>query len=134
MKYSTKTKIKKWTALLLLTLLAAVILMIPAMGAAMAEAVVQPESPAELLSWEFLLTTTGCAFAVGLIVQSTKGALDKLVKIPTTLYAYVIAVVTLLLATWFTGGLTLSNALLTLFNGWIVSATASKSFDVITGK
>lgn len=133
MKYSTKTKIKKWTALLLLALLAAVFLMIPAMGLAMAEAAV-PDSPVELLSWEFLLTTTGCAFAVGLIVQSTKGALDKLVKIPTTLYAYVIAVVTLLLATWFTGGLTLSNALLTLFNGWIVSATASKSFDVISGK
>lgn len=90
--------------------------------------------PVESLSWEYLATVTGAAAIVMVIVQLTKGLLDKVWKIPTTLYAYVLAVATMLVATAFTTGLTVSAGLLTLFNGWIVAATAAKSYDVMAGK
>lgn len=90
--------------------------------------------PADPMSWETLATVGGASVFVLIVVQLTKSLLDKLIKIPTTLYAYIIAVITMLLATVFTTGLTPSAALLTLFNGWIVSATASKSYDVMAGR
>lgn len=102
-----------------------------------AEPVVEGEAaapPAEPFTWEYLATVTGAAAIVMIIVQLTKGLLDKVWKIPTTLYAYVLAVVTMLVATAFTTGLTVSAGLLTLFNGWIVAATAAKSYDVMAGK
>lgn len=86
------------------------------------------------LTWEYLTTVGGAAVFVLIVVQLTKSMLDKLIKIPTTLYAYILAVITMILATAFTTGITPSSVLLTLFNGWIVSATASKTFDAMSGK
>lgn len=93
--------------------------------------VTQPSDP---LTWEYLATVGGAAVFVLIVVQLTKDMLDKLLKIPTTLYAYILAVITMILATAFTTGLTPSSILLTLFNGWIVSATASKTYDAMVGK
>ena len=90
--------------------------------------------PSEPLTWEYLATVGGAAVFVLLFVQLTKALLDKVWKIPTTLYAYIIAVVTMIVATAFTSGLTPSAVLLTLFNGWIVSATASKTYDAMAVK
>lgn len=90
--------------------------------------------PAEPLTWDYLATVGGAAVFVLIVVQMTKDMLDKLWRIPTTVYAYVLAIITMLLATVFTTGLTPSSALLTLFNGWIVAATAAKSYDVMAGK
>ena len=87
----------------------------------------------EPLTWEYLATVGGAAVFVLIVVQLTKNMLDKLVKVPTTIYAYILAVITMLLATAFTSGITPSGALLTLFNGWIVAATAAKSYDVMAG-
>lgn len=117
-----------------------VLMMILAPTCAIAEPVEQVVSgdvvtpPVESLSWDYLATVTGAAAIVMIVVQLTKGLLDKVWKVPTTLYAYVLAVITMLAATAFTGGLTVSSALLTLFNGWIVAATAAKSYDVMSGK
>lgn len=90
--------------------------------------------PAEPFTWDYLATIGGCAVVVLIVVQLTKNLLDKLIKIPTAIYAYVLAVVVMLLATAFTTGLTLANGLLTLFNGWIVACTASRTYDAIAGK
>lgn len=134
MNYRTKCKIRSALAIGMLVLVCVLLILMPFMGTAMAEsAEVIPET-AEPLTWEYLRTVGGCAVFVLLFVQVTKKLLDKLIVIPTTLYAYVIAVITMLAATVFTGELTLSSGLLTLFNGWLVSATASKSYDVIAGK
>lgn len=133
MRYTTKRKIIKALAIAFLVMIVLLVAFIPAMGGAMAEEAALPDL-AEPFTWEYLTTTGGCAIFVLLFVQVTKGILDKLVVIPTTLYAYIIAVITMLAATAFSGELTLSSGLLTLFNGWLVSATASKSFDVLSGK
>lgn len=108
----------------------------PFVSAAMAEEATEPAPVqlSEMLTWEYLATVTGAAAVVMLIVQISKGWLDRVWKIPTTLYAYMLAVVTMLVATAFTSGLTVSSALLTLWNGWIVAATAAKSYDVMAGK
>ena len=90
--------------------------------------------PTEPFTWDYLATIGGCAVVVLIVVQLTKNLLDKLVKIPTAIYAYVLAVIVMLLATAFTTGLTPANGLLTLFNGWIVACTASRTYDAIAGK
>lgn len=102
--------------------------------AAEVEAEVQVSIPAEPLTWDYLATVGGAAVFVLIVVQITKGMLDKIWKIPTAIYAYVIAVITMILATAFTVGLTPSGVLLTLFNGWIVSATASRTYDAVAHK
>lgn len=88
----------------------------------------------EPLTWDYLATVGGAAVFVLIVVQMTKGMLDKIWKIPTTIYAYVIAVITMIIATAFTVGLSPSGVLLTLFNGWIVSATASRTYDAVARK
>ena len=90
--------------------------------------------PTEPFTWDYLATIGGCAVVVLIVVQLTKNLLDKLIKIPTAIYAYVLAVIVMLLATAFTTGLTPANGLLTLFNGWIVACTASRTHDAIAGK
>jgi hypothetical protein len=119
-------------------LMAALMLLVPVIAIAEAPAVeATPDAIAEAtapLTWEYLTTVGGAAAFVLIIVQLTKDMLDKIWKIPTTLYAYILAVITMILATAFTAGLTPSGVLLTLFNGWIVSATASKTFDTMSGK
>lgn len=136
MDYRTKCKIRSALAIGILVLMCVLLILVPFMGAAMAEEAAEPEAVqiAEMLTWEYLATTGGCAAFVLLFVQATKKLLDKLIYIPTTLYAYVIAVLTMVAAIAFTGQLTLSNGLLTLFNGWLVSAAAGKSYDVLSGK
>lgn len=117
-----------------------VIMMLMAFNCAIAEPVTPEVSgdivtpPTSPLTWEYLATVGGCAAFVLIAVQLTKEMLDRIWKIPTGLYAYILAVITMILATAFTSGLTPSSALLTLFNGWIVSATASKTYDMMAGK
>lgn len=136
MRYSTKRKIIKACAVVFLVMIVLLVSFMPLMGNAVAEEAAGGalDSIAEPLTWEYLATVGGCAAFVLVFVQMTKHLLDKVFYIPTTLYAYVIAVVTMIAATAFSSGLTAENALLTLFNGWLVSATASKTYDVMSGK
>lgn len=75
--------------------------------------------------WTYLATYAGAMVATGLITQLLKGTADKYIGMPTQFLAYIVAVVILLLATFFTGALTLSSAVLTLLNGAIVAAATS---------
>lgn len=99
--------------------------------ASTADAIAEATEP---LTWDYLVTVGGCAVFVMIVVQMTKAQLDKLIRIPTAWYAYILAVITMLLATAFTAGLSVSGAVLTLFNGWIVAATASRTYDALAGK
>lgn len=132
MNYRTRCRIRTALAIGMLALACVLLIIVSLMGGALAETVTT--ETVESMTWEYLHTVGGCAVFVLLFVQMTKSLLDKIIDIPTTLYAYVIAVATLLAATAFTGELTLSSGLLTLFNGWLASATASKTYDVVTGK
>lgn len=133
MNYRTRCRIRTSLAIGMLALVALLLILIPLMGGALAEGTAAPET-VEPMTWEYLCTVGGCSVFVLMFVQMTKSLLDKVIDIPTTLYAYVVAVATLLAATAFTGSLTLSSGLLTLFNGWLASATASKTYDVMSGK
>ena len=119
-------------------LMAMLMVMLPAIAVAEAPATASTADViaevTEPLTWEYLVTVGGCALFVLIVVQLTKAQVDKLIKIPTAWYAYILAVITMLLATAFTAGLTPSSAILTLFNGWIVASTASRTYDAMAGQ
>lgn len=106
--------------------LAACLCFVPLAVFAEVETVTEPE----FFSWASLLTVSGATAVVTLFVQLTKG-LGVIEKLPTQLYSYLIAVLVLLAATVFTGGLTLSSAVLTLVNGLVVSLASNGAYEVI---
>ena len=66
----------------------------------------------EPLTWTYLATIAGAAAFTLLVVQFLKAPLDKVWKIPTRVFAYFVALGVMLVATAFTTGLTVDNALL----------------------
>ena len=112
-----------------------VLLLLPA--AAMAEALVEvatevvaSEIPTQPVTWEQLATIGGAAMATMLIVQLLKLPLDKVWKIPTRIIVFIIAAIVMLLATYFTQGLTWNTALLTLMNAVIAALTAMGGYEL----
>lgn len=93
-------------------------------------AIAEGELPVDPFSWEQLATIAGATLATLLIVQLLKLPLDKVWKIPTRIVAYFIALVVMLLATYFTQGLTWSNALLSVFNAVIVALSAMGAYEI----
>lgn len=81
-------------------------------------------------TWQYLGTIAGATAATLLIVQYSKVQLDKVWKIPTRLYVYVIALAILLVASVFTGGLTLEAALLAVMNAVMVSMSAYGAYEM----
>lgn len=92
--------------------------------------VVAAEIPTNPVSWEQLATIGGAAMATMLIVQLLKLPLDKVWKIPTRIIVFVIAFVVLILATYFTQGLTWNTAILTVINAVIVALTAMGGYEL----
>ena len=89
-----------------------------------AAGVVESEIPTQPFSWEQLATIAGAALATMLIVQLLKLPLDKVWKIPTRIIVFLIAAVVMLLATYFTQGLTWNTALLLILNAVVAALTA----------
>lgn len=111
------------------------LLLFPVLAAAeeLAEAAVEivaSEIPTQPVSWEQLATIGGAAMATMLIVQLLKLPLDKVWKIPTRIIVFVIAFIVLILATYFTQGLTWNTALLTVINAVIVALTAMGGYEL----
>ena len=92
--------------------------------------VVAAEIPTNPVSWEQLATIGGASMATMLIVQLLKLPLDKVWKIPTRIIVFVIAFIVLILATYFTQGLTWNTALLTAINAVIVALTAMGGYEL----
>ena len=109
---------------LFLCLILLIALLIPV--AAMAEG----ELPTDPFTWEQLATIAGATLATLLIVQLLKLPIDKIWKIPTRIGVYVIALIILLLATWFTVGLTVQTGLLTAVNAVIVALAAMGAYEL----
>lgn len=78
----------------------------------------------EFFTWEMLGTYAGCTAAVGIVTQLIKGV-PGIVKIPTQLVSYAVAVVVMLCATGFTSGLTPDGIMLTVFNAAVVSLASN---------
>lgn len=123
-------------------LLLFVVLMMILPVAAMAEeaiievaaSVVESELPTNPFSWEQLATIAGAALATMLIVQLLKLPLDKVWKIPTRIIVFFIAAAVMLLATYFTQGLSWNTALLTLLNAVIAALTAMGGYELTFAK
>ena len=109
---------------LFLCLILLIALLIPV--AAMAEG----ELPTDPFTWEQLATIAGATLATLLIVQLLKLPIDKIWKIPTRIVVYVISLIILLLATWFTVGLTVQTGLLTAVNAVIVALAAMGAYEL----
>ena len=124
-------KIFVWLLLLLF------LLPVAAMAEELAEVaveVVASEIPTNPVSWDQLATIGGAAMATMLIVQLLKLPLDKVWKIPTRIIVFVIAFVVLILATYFTEGLSWNTALLTIINAVIVALTAIGGYELTFAK
>lgn len=99
-----------------------------------AASVVESELPTNPFSWEQLATIAGAATATLLIVQLLKLPLDKVWKIPTRIIVFLIATIVMLLATYFTQGLSWNTALLTLLNAVISALTAMGAYELTFAK
>lgn len=119
--------------LLLLLFLLPVVAMAEPLAEAAAE-VVASEIPTNPVTWEQLATIGGAALATMLIVQLLKLPLDKVWKIPTRIIVFLIAFVVLILATYFTDGLSWNTALLTVINAVIVALTAMGGYEMTFAK
>lgn len=131
-------KVFVWLILVLFLLTAGIV----AKGAAMAEeiavevaaSVIESELPTQPFSWEQLATIAGAALATMLIVQLLKLPIDKVWKIPTRIIVFLIAACVMLLATYFTQGLSWNTALLTLLNAVIAALTAMGGYELTFAK
>lgn len=88
----------------------------------------------EPLTWTYLATIAGAAAFTLLIVQFFKAPLDKVWKIPTRVFAYVIALAIMLVATAFTTGLTIDSVLLTAANAFLAAMSAYGAYEITFAK
>lgn len=81
----------------------------------------------EFFTWELLATYAGAALATGILTQFLKGVFKML---PTQVLAYIVALLVLLAALFFTGALTVSSAALSLLNAVLVATATSGTVDL----
>ena len=91
-------------------------------------------TPAEPFTWQYLASIAGAAAFTLLVVQFLKAPLDKIWKIPTRVFAYIIALLTMLVATAFTTGLDIQTALLAVVNAFIAALTAYGAYEFTFAK
>lgn len=95
-----------------------------------AVAFAEGELPTEPFTWAQLATIAGATAAVLFIVQLLKLPLDKVWKIPTRIVVYIISLIILMLATFFTDGITVQSGLLTAVNAVIVALAAMGAYEM----
>ena len=93
-------------------------------------ALAEGELPTDPFTWQYLATILGATAATVVIVQVFKLPLDKIWKIPTRVVVYVIALIILETATYFTTGLDISSAALAVFNAFLVAVAAYGTYEL----
>ncbi len=88
----------------------------------------------EPFTWAYLATIAGAAAFTLIFVQFFKVPLDRVWKIPTRVFAYIVALVVMLVATAFTTGLDIQTALLAAVNAIIAALTAYGAYEVTFSK
>jgi hypothetical protein len=81
----------------------------------------------DFFTWTMLATYAGATLGTTLLTQ-----LLKSIPIPTRLLAYIVALVLLLVANFFTGGLTVESGVLCLINAGVVSLASNGAFDAVS--
>lgn len=113
----------------LMALVMALLLVTAMTAGVMAESLQEAAQLPQTLTWEYLATTLGAAVFTLLVVQFIKEPLDQLVKLPTAFVAYVVALVTLLVATWMTKGMAVQELVLCLFNALLAATSAMGMYE-----
>jgi hypothetical protein len=80
------------------------------------------------VTWEVLASFGGAVLMTALLTQALKG-IKILANVPTRFVSYFLALIILVTSTYFTVGLTVSSAVLMLFNAFIVSFASNGAFD-----
>lgn len=122
---------KKILSMITLTLLALALLM--PFGMASAEAT-PDTSNGDPFTWAYLASIAGTAAFALLFVQFFKVPLDRVWKIPTRVFVYIICLITMLVATAFTSGLTVQTALLSAVNAMLAALSAMGAYEVTFAK
>ena len=86
--------------------------------------------PVDPFDWTQLATIAGATVATLLIVQLLKLPIDKVWKIPTRIIVYVIALIIMIAATYFTDGMTWEKVGLSAVNAVIVALAAMGSYEL----
>ena len=84
----------------------------------------------ELFDWSLLGSYAGSVLAVGVLTQITKG-IPGVSRLPTQLWSYLLALVTLLVAMLFGPGFTPQGLVLALFNAALVSLSANGGYAAV---
>ena len=87
----------------------------------------------EFFTWTMLATYAGATLATTLITQLIKG-IGFIDRIPTRVVAYAIALIVLVVATVFTGEVTVSSIALCVVNAVVVALAANGGYDAVSGK
>ena len=84
----------------------------------------------EFFDWKLLGEYAGAVTAVGILTEMTK-EIPGIKTIPTQLWSYLLAAITLVLAAAFGGGLTVRGTVLALFNAAVVSLSANGGYSAV---
>ena len=84
----------------------------------------------DFFTWAIRATYAGATLATTLVTQLLKG-IGFIDRIPTRIFSYIVALIILLMATFFTGALTWDAAALCVVNAVVVSLAANGAFDAV---
>lgn len=88
----------------------------------------------EPFTWTYLASIAGAAAFTLLVVQFLKAPLDKIWKIPTRVFAYIVSLITMVVATAFTSGCTVDSVLLAVVNAFLAAFAAYGAYEVTFAK
>lgn len=86
----------------------------------------------EMFTWDYLATVGGAAAAVAMITEFLK-VIPITQKIPSQALSYIVALVIMFPASFFTGNLTVNAASLIPLNALVVMLTANGAYNTLTG-
>ncbi len=94
-------------------------------------ALAQESGAVSAYTWEALGSIAGATAATLMIVQFIKAPLDRIWHIPTRLLVYLVALLLMLTAQYFSGGLNVESGVLAAVNAVMAALSAYGSYEVI---
>ena len=108
------------------------ILALTCASAALAQTTDEPAAHVGFFDWGVLATYAGATAATIAVTQVFKGGFID--RIPTRLFAYIVALIILIAATAFTDGITPESAALCIVNALMVSLASNGAYDAVITK
>lgn len=87
----------------------------------------------EMFTWDYLASAAGATAFVTIVTQLVKNA-PLIKKIPTQLVSYIVSLLVMFSASFFTGSLTGPSAALIPLNAVVVMLAANGAYDTVSKK